>query len=315
MNIAVLTSCESESHLSEPIIKEIENLDMSPYRVHLTQNDIIDSYHKADFCFRSYKYDFVLAVADRPEQMGGVLAAFHNKIPIGHLYAGDLNTIISTFDDKHRHAITLYSDIQFCSCTESVNNVVNLMRASGLVPNANYVGATHFDNINLNEIKSNTYGFKELMPYILILINSETLGNDDLLIKQSVDKCRKICEYHWKECLPSPHIIIAKGNGDKEAIETSLFTGIMKHTYKTIDIVRDNRHDHKFFLSLIAHCSYFITNSSSVIYEAPLLIEESKIIQVGKRNKGRTKIPKESHNGKASNYVAKLIKAFLETKC
>ena len=106
-SIGILTACESERHLSEPVYDELKKYGMQPYFIALTQNNIVNSYHKANYCFEQYKYDFILAVADRPEQIGGVLAAFHNKIPIGHLYAGDYNTV-ATFDDKHRHAITLY---------------------------------------------------------------------------------------------------------------------------------------------------------------------------------------------------------------
>jgi hypothetical protein len=93
--------------------------------INIEQNNIPASYKTTINCIRKFEFDFILAVADRPEQVGSVLAAFHNKIPIGHLYAGDHNTIsneITTFDDIHRHVISLYSNIQFCSCADSKNN-------------------------------------------------------------------------------------------------------------------------------------------------------------------------------------------------
>lgn len=309
MNIAILTACESERHLSEPIYDEIKLLGMNPYFIHLTQNNIVDSYHKANYYFKSFKYDFVLAVADRPEQIGGVLAAFHNKLQIGHLYSGDYNTI-ATFDDINRHSITLYSNIQFCSCIESTENTIRLMRSAGLVPNANYVGATHFDKKNIEEIKKNEYGLHTYKPYILILINSETIGNDEKLIEEVMEKI--------KYFLPDEHpckfrFNIAKGNGDNEEIETKLFTKIMRVTDSGINIVRDNRQNHNFFLSLIANSYMFITNSSSAIYECPVLLRPEQIIHIGDRNKNRTKISELNHDGKASMRVAKLIKTFLET--
>lgn len=315
MNIGILTGCLSDKHLSIPIYNELKLLGMSPHFINLAQNDIINSYITAssrfgEFKFGNIKYDFVLAVGDRPEQVGGVLAAFHNKIPIGHLYSGDYNTV-ATFDDKHRHAITLYSDIQFCSCLESTENTMRLMRAAGLVPDANLVGATHFDGISIEEIKANEYGLHTYKPYILILINSETKGNDEKLIKEVLEKI--------KYFLPDEHpckfrFNIAKGNNDNEDIETKLFTEIMRKTDGGINIVRDNRQNHNFFLSLIANSYMFITNSSAAIYEAPALLNNEQIIHVGNRNKNRTKIPKESHDGKASMRVAKLIKIFLEAR-
>ena len=310
MNIGLLTGCQSDKHLSTPVYDELKLLGMQPYFISLTQNNIIDSYHKANHQFNQFKYDFILAVADRKEQLGGVLAAFDNNIPIGHLYSGDLNTDVS--DDIHRAAITLYSNIQFCSCLESTENTIRLMRAAGLVPDANYVGATHFNGKNIEEIKANEYGLHTYKPYILILINSENKGNDEKIIEEVLEKI--------KYFLPSEHpckfrFNIAKGNNDNEDLETKLFTEIMKKTDGEINIVRDNRQNHNFFLSLIANSYMFITNSSAAIYEAPALINQENIIIVGNRNKERTHISMDlAHDGKVSQRVAQLIKTYLEAR-
>lgn len=309
MNIGILTGCQSDKHLSIPVYDELKLLGMQPYFITLTQNNIIDSLHAADYHFKLFKFDFVLAVGDRQEQIGGVLAAFQNKIHIGHLYSGDLNTGVS--DDIHRAAITLYSDIQFCSCIESTENTIRLMRAAGLVPDANYVGATHFDGKNIEEIKANEYGLHTYKPYILILINSETKGDDDKLIKETMLKLE-----HF---FPDKHPVkfrfnIAKGNNDNENIETKLFTEIMRKTDGGISIVRHHRQNHDFFLSLIANSYMFITNSSAAVYEAPMLLNQENIILVGNRNKERTKITSLNHDGKASQRVAKLIKTFMEAR-
>jgi len=310
MNIGILTGSPSDRHLSMEIHKELIKIGMTPNFIELSQNNIVESFNKTYNQLIQFKYDFILAVADRTEQIGGVLAAFQNRIKIGHLYAGDLNTI-STFDDVLRHAITLCSDIQFCSCPESAHNVENLMRGAGLVPDANVVGATHFDGKNIEEIKTNEYGLHTYKPYILILINSETKGDDEKLIKEVMEKI--------KFFLPSEHpckfrFNIAKGNNDNEDIETKLFTEIMRKTDRSINIVRDNRQNHSFFLSLIANSYMFITNSSAAIYEAPMLLNQENIILVGNRNKNRTKISDLSHDGKSSMRVAKLIKTFLEAR-
>lgn len=310
LSVGILTGCESDKHLSENILIELKNIGIFAHYITLKQNDIMKSYEFVNIHIDTNKDDLILAVGDRTEQIGGVLAAFQNKIPIGHLYAGDHNTI-STFDDIHRHSISLYSNIQFCSCNESRVNVVNLMRSAGLVPNANVVGATHFDEMNLEKIKNNKYGLQTHTPYILILINSETKGNDDKLIEETLLKLKQfypydhICKFNFN---------IAKGNSDSEDIETKLFTEIMKNTDSEINIIRDNRQNHEFFLSLIANSYIFITNSSAAIYEAPMLLNKEDIIMVGNRNRERTQIPIQSHHGNASFRVATLIKAFLEEK-
>lgn len=311
-NIGILTACESERHLSEPVFTEIQKLGMNPVMIELTQNNIVDSYHRANFRFKrdwnkTFEYNFVLAVGDRPEQMGGVLSAFQNKIPLGHLYAGDLNTI-ATFDDTHRHAITLYSDIQFCSSKEACVNVERIKRSAGLVSNADFVGATHFDNIDKVKIEQNKVWFSDYLPYILVLINSETIGDDDKLIEDTITQCMKTCTK------TIPNFLIAKGNGDSDKIENTLFKKLSESLHTNIKILTENRINHLYFLSMIANCDYFISNSSCVIYEAPNLIKRNKIIQVGNRNKGRTQVPLIAHNGYASFSVAQLIKAFLQDK-
>lgn len=302
--VGILTGCESDVHLAQQICTELDKLYIAPTYIDLTQNNIIDSYHKANYCFKNSKYDFVLAVGDRTEQVGGVLAAFQNKIPIGHLYAGDHNTI-ATFDDKHRHVITLYSDIQFCSCPESFEHTGKLMYAAGLTPNPYYVGATHFDGISLYEL-DNLKIDEDYIPYLLILINSETLGKDKELIEETI---LKILSYAKATV---PNVIITKGNGDDNCIETKLYTELNSIYYTKICMIKENRNSHLFFLSLIKNSVAFITNSSAAIYEAPRFLTEDKIILVGNRNKNRTKIPRESHSRNASKKVAKLIKQYLE---
>lgn len=301
--VGIFTACSSERHLTEPIHKELKELGINSHYITIAQNNILRSYYECSQYIKSIDYDFILSVADRPEQIGATLAAFHNKIPIGHLYAGDHNTI-ATYDDIHRHAISLYSNIQFCSCIESVENTMRLMRSAGLIPNANYVGATHFDNIDLLNIDN--FGLTSKKPYILILINSETIGNDKKLVEDTHTKFMSLCTNGI------PNVIIAKSNNDSEELETSIFNIIRKRVNTEINIVRENRANHEYFISLIKNCDYFITNSSAVIYEAPMLLEEKRIIHIGNRNKRRTKIPKSSHDGLASYRTALLIKTFLE---
>ena len=299
-NIGILTACESERHLSSQIFRELSRDDeYNPTMVNIEQNDIADSYFTVRDFIHDCEPDFILSVGDRPEQMGGVLAAFHNKIPIGHLYAGDRNTIshnaITTFDDVNRHAISLYSNIQFCSCEESKVNVELLMSSIGLTPNAHNVGATHFDDIDLEKIG---ILYKREHAYILILINSETSGNDNQLINDTVTSALEYKDTH--------HFIILAGNGDSEILSAALYNTLKSHSKSTM--YPTIKHEH--FLSLMMGCDKFITNSSSVNYEAPFLMNVNDIIKIGDRNKNRTVIPISSHSGNASKKVACLIKDY-----
>ena len=308
-NIGILTSCESERHLSLHVHKELYNIGCKPYIITIEQNNITSSYEKTHILIHKLKLDFLLSVGDRPEQVGGVLAAFHNKIPIGHLYAGDHNTIsneITTFDDIHRHVISLYANIQFCSCKESMDNVISLMNSVGLTPNAHNVGATHFDGVNLEEIRASKF-LRLHIPshaYILILINSETSGNDDQLIKDTISTALGYGSTH--------SFVILSGNGDSATIPLKLRHELISLRTKTEKylVTTFGNPDHEHFLSLIMHCSKFITNSSCVTYEAPALMNIDNIVRIGNRNINRTVIPSSSHSGKASKKVSCLIKEY-----
>jgi len=296
-NIGILTSCDSEYHLSLLVFQELYKIKCNPLMIQIKQNDIPASYYIVHDLIHKYELDFILAVGDRPEQMGGVLAAFHNKIYVGHLYAGDHNTIsngITVFDDIHRHAISLYSNMQFCSCEESKVNVKFLMSSIGLTPNAHNVGATHFDGIDLEKIRELR---KSIHDYILILINSETSGNDDKLIKDAISEALEYKDTH--------DFKILDGNGDSATIALKIHHGLNQYHTSVIGNV-----DHEHFLSLIMNCDKFITNSSCVTYEAPFLMNVNDIIKIGDRNKNRTVIPMSSHSGNASKKVACLIKDY-----
>ena len=305
--IGILSSCSSEQHLIEPVIDELNKLDMDPWIIGIPQNDITGSYNKVNSTLNDGtgypKVKFILAVADRPEQMGGVLAAFQNRIPIGHLYAGDHNTV-ATFDDTHRHAITLYSRIQFCSNDESMANVRRMMREAGLASNAYTVGATHFDSNNPEVIKNKYRDYKFNFPnekggFVLVSINSETYGDDKRLIAEVLDKA---------SFYRSHKFVQIRGNGD-DHVDNTIFTRL---DTESVDVIYLDRCQHDLYLYLMMNCLAFITNSSAAIYEAPHLLREDQIVMVGLRNKGRTSVPIFAHDGQASNRIANLIKRFLD---
>jgi UDP-N-acetylglucosamine 2-epimerase len=299
LSIGILTGCESDKHLSERIIIELKTIGLESKYIYLKQNDIVLSYRIVDMLYN--KFNFILAVGDRKEQLGGVLAAFDHKLLIGHLYAGDLNTGVS--DDIHRAAITLYSNIQFCSCPESTENTIKLMRAAGLVPDANYIGATHFDNVDIKKLNKVNTDYEPYTPYALISINSEMENSDDKLIEETLVIALS--------CAYPINYLITKGNNDNEKIEDILFKELSKQNRI---VAKQPRVNQVIYLSQIKFCKYFITNSSAAIYEAPFLMNQDNILIVGKRNRKRTQVSDLVHDGRASQRVASLIKIFLEAK-
>lgn len=306
--IGILSASVSERHLSQPVLDELNKLGLDAEIIHIPAQNIIESYDIVNRRINDFtghpKLKFILAVADRPEQMGGVLAAFQNRAPIGHLYAGDHNTI-ATFDDIHRHAITLYSQIQFCSNEESAANVRILMRNAGLESNAHTVGATHFNGIDMNKILSQYHDWRfnfpnEMGSFVLVSINSETMGDDEKLKDEILEKLD-----NYRDC----PVVQVRGNEDCRHIDNTIF---VRAKSEHVDVFYLDRMQHDMYIYLMMMCRAFITNSSAAIYEAPHLLADDQIVMVGQRNKGRTKVPGEAHDGKASKRVAELIKGYLE---
>jgi len=304
-NIGILTGSKSESHLTSVVNLELSNLEYNVFDIKLSVNSIIGSYILTEKAINLNCLNFVLAVGDRTEQIGGVLAAYQNKIPIGHLYAGDLNSF-TTFDDIHRHIITLYSDIQMCSSGNSVFNVINLKKSINSNPKVYLVGATHFDYLKKNNLYKDiniSLPFTANKQYSVILLNSETKGNNTNLINE-LDICLTSCI--------TDNFVIVKSNED-DFLELQVEYILKKHNLNIL--LAPIRFKHKDFLSLIANCEHFITNSSSAIYEAPQLLKPHQIINIGNRNKDRTPVKTIAHTGNASLRVAMAIDKYLkETK-
>jgi GDP/UDP-N,N'-diacetylbacillosamine 2-epimerase (hydrolysing) len=311
-NIGILTARDSDKNLSLSVFYELNRTGSKPKYIEIIQNDITKSYKITEE--QLHNIDFLLAVGDRTEQIGGVLAAFQNRVPIGHLYAGDLNTIRSpaTFDDIHRHTISLYSTIQFCSSEISVEVIKDLKKSVCVPASPHLVGATHFNSSHHQNNIEHQNKFDLLhsiyKPYILVLINSETLGSDEFLIDETVNEIL----YRLKE---NTVIFIAKGNSDNDKLESQLINTLKTNNCidaHSANIFTLDRYDHGYFIVLMKNSEYFITNSSCAVYEAPFLLKKEQIVLVGDRNRYRTNILKTAHDGLASRRISYLIIQFLK---
>jgi len=286
MKVLIPVGCRSDEGLSVPIIRrmredpffEVIVLDLGLFVSHFNS-----AYYNSEMAIREIKPDLLIATGDRVEMTAAACAAFHNGIPIAHLYAGVTNNI-STLDDINRHCITLWADLVFCEDYKAAAKVFYLWYGiKKIMPkmlvygaetlfkyNIHVVGITHLDDLEIDE------RLVPKVPYDLVLINPTT--SIDEIPSYVTDKKTIVIG-------SNPDIPFNKGFRDKADY--------------------DNLPRPK-FLGLLKNCSRFITNSSSAYYEAPYFLKPEQIILIGKRNKNRS-TPTKLEVG-ASDKIVKIIK-------
>jgi UDP-N-acetylglucosamine 2-epimerase len=284
--ILVPIGCRSDEGLSAPIFRRLAE-PFAPEIIRLSPQNFGQSYKWVDRRLNLTDYDLVFITGDRVEMCAAAAAAFHNKVPIAHYYAGIVNLPVTTFDDIDRHAITLWSSIQFCESEDAAHTTWKLMDRVGLKPNVHIVGISHLDDLEVDESKvpvkpvdilNKKYPVMKI-PYDLILINNEPLND----VAFSFEKKR--------------HTIQIGGNPDGTVWRAYLDGGYYPNLPRPQ------------FLGLLKNCQRFITNSSCAITEAPYFLKPEQIVMVGDRNRNRP--PVECKPGGSDKIVA-ILKEYAE---
>ena len=223
------------------------------------------------------KPDITVVLGDRFEALAFAIASFVNRIPIAHLYGGEITE--GAIDDAFRHSITKLSYLHFTSTEEYRKRVIQLGEEPERVFN---VGALGIDNIkkmkllNKDEIESEL-GIKFKSKNLLITYHPVTLKKDES------EKEFKTLLNILRE-MEDTLFIFTKPNADTEG----------KKIIKLIEeFVKENNHKAISFtslgqlnyLSIMQYVDAVVGNSSSGIIEAPSL--KVPTINIGDRQKGR----------------------------
>ena len=246
----------------------------------LVKKLIMDNMYTEDY----KEADYILAVGDRKETYDFVLEMFRENISIIHLWAGEISQ--GTHDEVYRHSMTLMSDIQLCTHENAKRRVELLCESIDKIPCAYVIGNLFIDDLTIDESK---------IPdgkYDLVLYNPSTLG--------TVEDVKKEIQEILKELEKSTHIWM-EPNGDKYSELVSTFV-----TTKTVSRPQ--------FLGLLKNCNKFISNSSSLYYEAPLFLKDEQIIHIGERNKNRECMNSDLTIGNASDNIIKVLKEYENNK-
>lgn len=223
------------------------------------------------------KPDMVVVLGDRYEIMAAATAALIERIPIAHLYGGEITE--GAYDDAIRHSVTKMSHLHFTSCEEYRHRVIQLGEQPDHVFNVGSIGVENIKMLPLmskDEIEKEI-GFAIDDHTILVTYHPVTLGNRTA--KEDIDDF--IAALDEKKDL---RIIFTMPNSDTggQAIVEAINAFVDKNhqrakAFKSLGVLR--------YLSVMQQVAAVVGNSSSGLVEVPSF--KIPTLNIGDRQKGR----------------------------
>ena len=228
------------------------------------------------FEFEKRKPSLILVLGDRHEILGTAIASTLNGIPIAHISGGERTS--GSYDDHFRHAITKMSHIHFVKEQINRHRVIQL----GENPNSVFVvgnlGRDSLKRVKLKsrEVLSQEFSIKFGKKNLMITYHPETQQSHTNFqgIEELIEALALFPEVTLIFTSPSNDV------GSKEIKQLiSEFVETHPNAYLFDSLGQDN------YLSILNICDGLVGNSSSGIYEAPLLGVQS--LNIGNRQSGR----------------------------
>lgn len=226
--------------------------------------------------FEKLNPDLLIVLGDRYETLAVCIAAMNQRIPIAHLYGGEITE--GAVDDCIRHAITKLSFLHFTSTQEYRNRVIQL----GEQPDRVYcVGAIGIENI-LNEPLltkaelQQAIHFPTETSYAMVTFHPVTLENSSA--EQQFQELLHAIS-HFKDM----HFIFTRANADSNGRIINQM--IDEYVSKNKNTIAFNSLGSLKYLSALKYSKLVIGNSSSGLIEAPSF--GIPTINIGDRQKGR----------------------------
>lgn len=211
--------------------------------------------------------DLIIIHGDRVEALSAALVGSLNHILTAHIEGGEVS---GTIDDTIRHAVTKLSHVHFVG-SEIAKKRVN--RMGEISKNIFNIGSPDIDVIINKKLPDITnvkrrYGIK-YNDYAIFLWHPvtskiETLKNDTNRILKFIKTLNK-------------NFIIIYPNNDPGS--NLIIESYKKINNKKFKLLKNMRFE--YFLSLLKNAKYILGNSSSAIYEAPML--NTPAINIGDR--------------------------------
>ena len=201
--------------------------------------------------------DLIVIHGDRVEALACGLVGSLNHILTAHIEGGEVS---GTIDDTIRHAVTKLSHIHFVGSSAAKNRIIKMGEIKKHIFN---IGSPDIDIIvnkklpNITNVKKRySIDFKSYSILIWHPVTSKinTLMEDTNKLIKFIDQ------------LSENFIIIYPNNDPGSKIILNCYKKIKSKKYKIIKNLR-----FEYFLTLLKNAKYIIGNSSSAVYEAPIL--------------------------------------------
>lgn len=229
----------------------------------------------ADY-FERLKPDMLIVLGDRYETLAVCTAAMNQRIPIAHLYGGEITE--GAVDESIRHSITKLSYLHFTSTEEYRKRVIQL----GEQPDRVFcVGAVGIENIlNQNVMDKSklesSINLKLDKPYAMVTFHPVTLedNNSAEQFQALLDVCKRYKEMNF---------IFTKANADangriiNKMIDIYIEENVNAIAFTSLGVTR--------YLTALKYSALVLGNSSSGLLEAPSF--GIPTINIGDRQKGR----------------------------
>jgi GDP/UDP-N,N'-diacetylbacillosamine 2-epimerase (hydrolysing) len=221
--------------------------------------------------------DLIVVLGDRFEIFSAVSAAMIAKIPVAHLYGGELTE--GAFDDSMRHSITKMSHLHFTATAEYKRRVIQLGEQADRVFN---VGAIGIDNIKKLTLLSREK-FEKSIDFSLsnhnLLITFHPVTLEDNTAKEQFSNLLQVLDMQV-----DTHLIFTKANADTNGriINQMIDEYVLLHPEKSIAHTSLGQLR---YLSAMQYIDGVIGNSSSGLIEAPSY--KIGTINIGDRQRGR----------------------------
>lgn len=223
------------------------------------------------------KPDLLVVLGDRYEILAAATAAMIERIPIAHLYGGEITE--GAYDDTIRHCITKMSHLHFTGTERYRERVIQLGEQPDRVFNVGSIGVENIKKLpllNKDEIEE-FLQFKIDSKTILVTYHPVTLGNNS----SEQDITEFLATLEERKDL---RIIFTMPNSDTggqvifDAIESFVKRNPDRSkVFKSLGVLR--------YLSTMRQCAAVVGNSSSGLVEVPSF--GIPTLNIGDRQKGR----------------------------
>lgn len=221
--------------------------------------------------------DLLVALGDRHEIAAVCCAAVNQRIPIAHLYGGEIT--LGAIDDYYRHAITKMSALHFTSCETYRKRVIQMGERPERVFNVGALGVENALSLSLPDLDELSAFLRfrlEPEKYVVVTFHPVTMEND-------VGEAQTRELSAAMECFPDLLFIITMANSDAGGRR-------INRMWKQYASTRDNcllksSLGATRYLTALRHSAMMLGNSSSGIIEGPAM--RIPTVNIGDRQLGR----------------------------